>query len=174
MSSSNLSNGEKRKIANERQNAVRKAWKNEGERIKLGKGIRKWNPEEQREILERGSAKGYEGHHMKSVSLFSQYAGEPNNIQFLTEEEHLYGAHNGSYHNLTNGYYDPYEKRMIEFQGDKLSEIPEYDLGIDEASGLKEEILNQYSDDNNTMNNEDETILTSEESNTYEVWIKWE
>lgn len=170
MSSSEMSNEEKRKLANERQNAVRKAWKTEQERIKLGKGTREWNTEEQTEILERGSAKGYEGHHMKSVSLYPQYAGDPNNIQFLSEEEHLYGAHGGSYHNLTNGYYDPYEKTMIEFKGDELPQIPEYDLDNSEERLLRDEINNCYHEDDSVSNNnyqENRTAL--EQSNGYEV-----
>ena len=77
MSSSQQQNEEKRRLANESQNAVRKAWKQERERVQEGKGTRKWTLEQQKEILDRGSVRGYEGHHMKSVSLYPEYAGEP-------------------------------------------------------------------------------------------------
>lgn len=170
MSSSEMSNEEKRKLANERQNAVRKAWKTEQERIKLGKGTREWTTEEQLEIMERGSAKGYEGHHMKSVSLYPQYAGDPNNIQFLSEEEHLYGAHGGSYHNLTNGYYDPYKKTMVEFNGDELPQIPEYHLDNSEERQLRDEVISCYHEDKSVSNsNHYYNGVTMKQTNGYEV-----
>jgi len=121
---STLSNEEKRKLSYERQNAVRLAWNNERNRVLNGQGTRDWSVAEQKELIERGSVSGYEGHHMKSVSLYPEYAGDPRNIQFLTEDEHLNGAHQGKYHNVTNGYYDPYTKTMYEFKGDELIEAP--------------------------------------------------
>lgn len=168
MSSSNITNEEKRRIANERQNAVRKAWKAESERVSNGVGTRAWSQREQEEILKRGSVRGYEGHHMKSVSLFPQYAGEPKNIQFLTEDEHLYGAHKGSYHNLTNGYYDPYKEKMIEFQGEELPEIPTVKLEQTEENALKNEIINSY-DENEQISGSKDNERNLEESNGYEV-----
>ena len=65
-----LSNEEKKKLAYERQNAVRKAWKQEKERVSKGYGTRRWTIDEQKEILQRGAVSGYQGHHMKSVSLY--------------------------------------------------------------------------------------------------------
>lgn len=127
MMKNEMSNEEKKRLSYERQNAVRKAWKDEKSRVSDGYGTRKWSAEEQEELICRGAVRGYEGHHMKSVSLYPEYAGDSNNIQFLSEEEHLYGAHNGSYHNLTNGYYDPETQTMNEF-GDDLGELPVYDL----------------------------------------------
>lgn len=186
MASSNLTNEEKKRITNERQNAVRKAWKNEAERVKSGVGTRNWTQEEQKEILERGSVRGYEGHHMKSVSLYPQYAGEPKNIQFLTENEHLYGAHKGNYHNLTNGYYDQYREKMIDCQDDELPEIPEFELTNEEKITINshneklsetEEIKTQYSEKDELKNilvedyhdNEsglDKDIISNNENNT--------
>lgn len=130
--STSMANEEKKRLAYERQNAVRQAWKEEQSRVRVGHGTRNWSAEEQEELLERGSVQGYEGHHMKSVSLYPEYAGDSKNIQFLTEDEHLYGAHNGSYHNLTNGYYDPETKEMHEF-GDKLEDLPDHDLTQNDA-----------------------------------------
>lgn len=122
-----LSNEEKKRISYQRQNAVRQAWKEEKNRVLEGYGTRKWTLNEQKELLERGAISGYTGHHMKSVSLYPEYAGNPKNIQFLSAEEHMYGAHEGSYHNLTNGYYNPETKTMNKF-GDELEEIPVYEL----------------------------------------------
>lgn len=197
MNFSNLTNEDKKRISNERQNAVRKAWKIEAERVKSGVGTRDWTPEQQKEIIERGSVRGYEGHHMKSVSLFPQYAGEPKNIQFLTEEEHLYGAHYGNYHNLTNGYYDPYKEKMIVCQDDGLPEIPEIQLENKESNTVElqndapsktEEVQKQESEENKLKNtlivgyNDDEldleeysisndqnNTMSSEDSTGYEV-----
>ena len=123
-----MSNEEKKRLSYERQNAVRQAWKEERSKVCDGIGTRKWTADEQEELINRGAVRGYEGHHMKSVSLYPEYAGNSNNIQFLNEEEHLYGAHKGNYHILTNGYYDPETGIMNDF-GDELGELPVYDLG---------------------------------------------
>lgn len=64
---SGLTNEEKKRLSNERQNAVRNAWKEEKERVKNGQGTRDWTPSQQRELLQRGAVSGYEGHHMKSI-----------------------------------------------------------------------------------------------------------
>lgn len=131
--SSGLTNEEKKQLSYQRQNAVRNAWKEEKNRVSDGIGTRKWSENEQKELLEKGRVSGYEGHHMKSVKLYPEYAGDSKNIQFLTEDEHLYGAHKGDYHNLTNGYYDWDSKQMVEF-GEELQELPIYDLTLDESN----------------------------------------
>lgn len=131
--SSGLTNEEKKQLSYQRQNAVRNAWKEEKNRVSEGIGTRKWSENEQKELLEKGRVSGYEGHHMKSVKLYPEYAGDSNNIQFLTEDEHLYGAHKGDYHNLTNGYYDWESKQMVEF-GEELQELPIYNLALAESN----------------------------------------
>lgn len=105
----------RRLLTNARQSAVRNAWKDEQARVREGMGTRDWTVEEQKELLSNGSVHGYEGQHMKCVRKYPSQAGNPNNIQFLTEDEHLYGAHGGNYHNATNGYYDPTTKKMHDF-----------------------------------------------------------
>lgn len=147
-----MSNEERKRLCYERQSAVRKAWKEEQVRVSEGYGTRRWTKDEQKEILERGAVKGYEGHHMKSVSLYPEYAGDSNNIQFLNEEEHLYGAHKGDYHNLTNGYYDPDTQMMNEFD-DNLEELPIYDLLTYEKVNMVDNIRASYIEDS-----ENETI----------------
>lgn len=151
--SSVLTNEEKKELARARQSAVRHAWEEEQARVKEGLGTRDWNSAQQKEILERGSVKGYDGHHMKSVREYPEYAGYSKNIQFLTEEEHFEGAHQGSYHNLTNGYYDPETKTMNEFEGEELREVPvnelsekyTYDESNDISSARTEYVLDFYS-----------------------------
>ncbi|PDY46803.1 hypothetical protein COL30_20625 [Bacillus pseudomycoides] len=63
--------------------------------------------------------KGYEGQHMKSATEYPDFAGEPDNIQFLKRRnmdvnERL-DAHRGNYHNPTNGYYTPKNDSMTDF-----------------------------------------------------------
>lgn len=104
-----------RKITCQRSDAVALAWEREKALILQGKGTRDWNERQQREILERGSVRGFEGHHMISVQISDELAGDPDNIQFLTWREHLQ-AHGGNYFNPTNGYYDPATGKMHSFR----------------------------------------------------------
>lgn len=110
-------------IRTERIKAVRKAWELEQGRVTNGEGTRDWTPEQQQSILDIGVAlddegRPFEGQHMKSVSAYPEYAGNPDNIQFLTRQEHL-EAHDGSWQNQTNWYYDPVTKQKTVF-GDTL------------------------------------------------------
>jgi hypothetical protein len=102
-------------INKERQKAVREAWKAERVRVRNGSGTREWSQTEQRQIVAKGRAKGYEGHHMKSVKAYPRYAGDSKNIQFLNRSEHVNGAHRGDTKNPTNGYYNPVTKKMSSF-----------------------------------------------------------
>jgi hypothetical protein len=102
---------EKKQLYSDRHKGVKEALKREKEYVSEGKGTRDWTSDEQREILsgkqphdENGIP--YQGHHMKSVSGHEVHADKPNNIQWLTREEHL-AAHGGNFHNQTNGYYNP-------------------------------------------------------------------
>ena len=107
-----------------RQKAVRHAWKAEKELVeKTGKGTRNWTESELVELLSTGKVKGYEGQHMKSANEFPDFAGDPDNIQFLKGRtmdinEHL-DAHKGNYQNPTNGYYDHKTGNTVDF-GDKI------------------------------------------------------
>lgn len=138
--SSVMSNEEKKRLSYERQTAVRNAWKEEKARVEAGCGTRNWSKAEQEELLQRGAVSGYEGHHMKSVSAYPEYAGDSRNIQFLSEDEHLYGAHQGNYHQATNGYYNPETSEMIEFEGDELRELPIMELDYSQSDFNSNEI----------------------------------
>ena len=105
----------------ERNKAIRKAWKREQELVSEGKGTRNWTQEQQRDILDPNKGKAYDengyafvGQHMKSAAKYPDYQGDPKNIQFLTNEEHL-AAHKGNWQNPTNWYYNPDKKEYVDF-----------------------------------------------------------
>lgn len=103
----------------ESNKAITAAWENERELVSEGRGTRDWTPEQQRDILERGKAydengKAFEGQHMRSAEMHPECQGNPENIQFLTREEHL-EAHDGDWRNPTNWYYDPRTKMKNDF-----------------------------------------------------------
>lgn len=90
-------------IANARRNAVDKAWKQEKELVeKTDKGTRNWNEKELEELKKTGRVSGYDGHHINNVHDHPEMAGDPNNIKFLTRDEH-YDAHDGDWTNATKG-----------------------------------------------------------------------
>ena len=105
----------------ERNKAIRKAWEKEKLLVQAGKGTRDWTREQQSDILDPDKGKAYdeqgrtfEGQHMKSASEYPDYQGNPDNIQFLTKDEHL-EAHKGSWQNPTNWFYDPVTKEFYPF-----------------------------------------------------------
>jgi len=67
-----------------------------------GNGSRNYTPEERAALIETGSAEGLDGHHINSVGEHRDMQADPDNIVFLTKEEHL-EAHNGNWQNQTEG-----------------------------------------------------------------------
>ncbi len=103
----------------ESSKAIRIAWRREQERVKVGKGIRDWTPEQQQDIIDKGKAydsdgRPFDGQHMKSAEKYPEFQGDPDNIQFLTRKEHL-NAHHGNWRNPTNWYYDPATNQFTDF-----------------------------------------------------------
>ena len=95
---------------------------------------------------------------MKSVESYPEYQGNPDNIQFLTRSEHL-AAHDGSWLNPTNWYYDPITKEKTVFAEDEL--IPCKVIELSES--LIE--LKQPSVDENHLNQEMNKSNSSKSNN---------
>lgn len=94
----------------ESSKAIRQFWNNERNLVLQGEGTRQWDQKQQEAILDGGRPKdengySFHGHHMKSVSMYPEYQGDPNNIQALSKEEHLL-AHSNCTQNATNGRFD--------------------------------------------------------------------
>ena len=108
--------------------AIRKAWARERELVLAGKGSRNWTPEQREQLITKGKVydadgKAFIGQHMKSVSGFPDNQGDADNIQFLSQEEHL-EAHKGDWHTVTNWYYDPDTKTFYDFDVYDYSKFP--------------------------------------------------
>ena len=110
----------------ERNKAIRLAWEREQRLVAEGKGTRDWSKDQQKDILDPDKGKAYDengrafqGQHMKSAAEYPDYQGDPDNIQFLTREEHL-EAHKGSWNNPTNWYYNPDTKEYVVFEEDEI------------------------------------------------------
>lgn len=110
-------------LINSRKQGVDRYWAREKKLVQMGMGTRDWTPEQQRELLEHGSISGIEGHHMLNAAAHPEHADNPDNIQPLTEKEHL-DAHGGDYKNATNGRYDPATGTTKEFT-DGVIEAPD-------------------------------------------------
>lgn len=109
----------------ERNKAIRLAWEREQKLVAEGKGTRDWSQDQQKDILDPDKGKAYdengrafEGQHMKSAAEYPEYQGDPDNIQFLTRDEHL-ETHKGSWQNPTNWYYNPGTKEFVDFGENK-------------------------------------------------------
>ena len=99
--------------------AIRLAWEKEQQRVLEGEGTRDWTEKQQQDIIDRGKAydedgKAFEGQHMKSAAEYPEFQGEPDNIQFLTHQDH-FEAHRGNWQNPTNWYYDPINRQFHDF-----------------------------------------------------------
>ncbi len=152
-------------------NAIRLAWENERKLVMEGKGTRNWIPDQQKDILEYGKAydengKAFQGQHMKSVEKYPEFQGDPENIQFLTAQEHL-EAHHGSWKNSTNWRYDPETKEYFDFGEEKYIPCPVIELSdpivkipnSDDTSSKKSEEVN--------TNKTNEAIIPPEKKDDY-------
>lgn len=86
-----------------RRAAIEEAWHQE-QQLALTESAttRAWTPAELEELKLTGRVSGYEGHHVNSVLEYPELAGNPDNIQFVTRQEH-FDLHNGSWRNPSQG-----------------------------------------------------------------------
>ena len=159
----------------EANKAISKAWKNEQELVKVGKGTRDWTPNQQQDILEYGKAydddgRTFEGQHMKSVEEYPEYQGEPGNIQFLTRNEHL-EAHGYNWHNATNWYFNPVTKEKTDFGDGKYIPCEIIELSnsivVIQSNESNEKIINENIDETKNVNQDNlNNIRKVENENT--------
>lgn len=107
----------------EASKAIRQVWVREQQLVQEGKGTRDWTPAQQQDICISGKAhdedgRAFEGHHMQNAVSRPEYQGDPENIQFLTHDEH-FAAHNFNWQNPTNGYYDYISGKTLDFGNQK-------------------------------------------------------
>jgi RHS repeat-associated protein len=78
-----------RAIEKARRTAVDRAWEQERRMvIRTGEGTRAWTEKQIQELKRTGKVKGYVGDHINSVKGNAGMAGDPDNIQFLTQKQH--------------------------------------------------------------------------------------
>ena len=137
----------------EANKAIRLAWEREQELVQQGQGTRNWTEEQQQDILDPDKGKAYddkgrafEGQHMRSVAQYPEYQGNPDNIQFLTKEEHL-EAHKGSWQNPTNWYYDPVTKEFTDFGDGDIIPCKIIDLSDPIVTEVDAEKMGESSDE---------------------------
>lgn len=102
-----MENQRERSFKSTRSKAVSDAWAAEKRLVMQGRGTRDWSVSQQEELIRTGKVTGFDGNHMLSASQNPSEAGNPDNIQFLTYEEHIYGAHGGKTTVPTTGRFDP-------------------------------------------------------------------
>ena len=98
--------GDSRSFSAQRNSAINEAWEQERKLVMQGRGTRDWSVSQQEELIRTGKVSGFDGSHMLDASNNPSVANNPDNIQFLTYEEHIYGAHGGNTHNPTTGWFD--------------------------------------------------------------------
>jgi len=94
-------------IDSDRRYAVDQAWKREAELVReTGEGSREWTADQKKELLETGRVKGYQGHHINSVNGNPEQARNPQNVEFVTRDEH-FERHMRNWRNQTRGPLRP-------------------------------------------------------------------
>lgn len=101
---------------------------------------------------------------MKSVNQYPEYADNPDNIQFLTKNEHL-EAHKGNWKNPTNWNYNPVTKVFHEFGEDELIPCDIVDLSDPIVAALLTEKTERKVEEGRTAEEKTATQLNSPEPN---------
>ena len=167
----------------ERNKAIRLAWEREQKLVSEGRGTRNWSKEQQQDILDPDKGKAYdengrafEGQHMKSAAEYPEYQGDPDNIQFLTREEHL-EAHKGNWHNPTNWFYNPETKEFIDFGENKyvpceIINLTDPVISVCENVQVLQKSMETFENGDKEKNSDNEQRkgdISSRKINTFEV-----
>lgn len=157
-SKSKIKGTAKSDLDSERNKAISAAWKREKELVLQGKGTRNWTVAQQHELLSTNPPRisGFEGQHMKDVSTYPEYAGDPNNIQWLTYEEHIIGAHKTKTTNSTNGFFDTETGELVPFKDGEKPSVPIIEL-TDKYDPSQEEFISKLGRDFGYGRKEDRT-----------------
>ena len=119
----------KNEEASLRKKAIDGAWERERELVQNGQGTRDWTVAQQSELLTEGHVTGFEGSHMMSVKDYPEYAGNPDNIQFLPSVAHFEGVHQGDSVNVhPNGRFDGNTGEVIPATDGQIPEQPVIEL----------------------------------------------
>jgi hypothetical protein len=106
-----------------RGTGINRAWKLEQELVKqTGQGTVDWTPSQMQELLSTGKISGFTGHHINNVAQFPEWAGDPRNIVFLSNQpnggDHVHSlqGHRGTTQNPTNGRLIDREEMLRQHQ----------------------------------------------------------
>ena len=164
-----------------RSKGVSKAWEREREMVRQGRGTREWTVKQQKELLDTGRVKGFQGHHMLSVSKYPEQADNPKNIQFLSttkeNNEHL-AAHKGDYKIPSEWRYNVKTGKTSGINPEKPRAMNSYELkdkAIDkrgythyaaEKDGAKKSPAEAYKSGRNTTSSEKKSTPAKKYSNS--------
>lgn len=120
-----------------RSKGVSLAWKYEQAEIQIGgSGTADWSDSQRQEILDKGTVRGAEGHHINNVADHPENQANPDNVRMAkSRQEHL-KMHNGDFRNLTEGEMIDRDARLAKAQRIRVLKNELTGLGIAVAIGL--------------------------------------
>ena len=119
-----------------RNRGVELAWRYEQLEVSMGgSGTREYNQEQINELLQTGRVRGMHGQHINSVASHPELQGNPDNIKFLTPDEHL-AEHGRDWRNQTSGDLLDRESELEGLNRKQLLKNDVAGLGISAAIGF--------------------------------------
>jgi hypothetical protein len=119
------------------------AWQYERAEIEMGgSGTHDWTPAQRQEILDNGTVRSFEPHHINSVAEHPKLQADPDNIRFLEEHrdgsgvrEH-FDAHGRNWRNPTEGPLIDRDQRLIDTNNSRVFKNELFGIGTAAAIGL--------------------------------------
>lgn len=119
-----------------RDEGVNLAWAYDRADLRMGgQGSREYTAAQKNELLETGEIKGLEGHHINDVSNHLSEQANPDNIRFLTRDDH-YVAHGNAWQNKTQGDMIDREKMLRRTQTKRIFKNEVRGAGITAVIGF--------------------------------------